>query len=348
MNKGRKLATTIALCAAALAVPGSAMASPAGGGLAPAVRTHATNGCNGAVVQTPRAGSELTARSLGLPAAADAFYAEAARHHVRWLSAMTCIRHNLSHALVPAGHSGASQARTANALESSNWSGYQINQTAQYVQAGWTVPAVVTPKPGYSTTGYDSSSWAGLGGGFNSGSGALIQAGTEQDLSASGVASYYFWYEIVGGTGDTRGSVQVPLAVHPGNVVGAVALWTPAGGAEMGDCNFTTGTCLSYSLASSAPGTSEEWIVEAPSQYGFILPLADFGSVTFINACWATTYVKGAQCYTISAGGPTPIYLYSYVLRSEQELAGPRPLNSTGNGFTDYYYQPARNVCPSC
>jgi hypothetical protein len=162
---------------------------------------------------------------------------------------------------------------------------YQINQTAQYAQSGWTIPVVVRPKPGYSQSGYYSSIWTGIGGGFNAGSGALIQAGSTQDISPTGATSYYFWYEIVGGTGDTGSEVKVSnLDAHPGDIVGSVSIWTPDGGAQMGVCNFTSNQCLSFTLPSSAPGTTVEWIVEAPYSGG-ILPLADFGSVTFVNAC---------------------------------------------------------------
>ena len=306
--------------------------------------THAAPGCDGAVVQTPRPGTQLTAESLGLPASVSAFYTEAANHHVTWLSTMDCTVTNRSHALLPATPHVGEVTNTS--LQSSNWSGYQINQTAQYAQSGWTIPTVTKPFPGYSTSGYYSSTWSGIGGGFNSGSGALIQSGSTQDISSTGTTSYYFWYEIVGGTGDTGGEVRVSgLAAHPGDVAGSVAIWTPTGGAQMGVCNFTSNVCLSFTHSSSAPGISEEWIVEAPSAGG-ILPLANFGSVTFVNACWAPVYFQGASCSTISAGRPSAISLLQNVFGANQVLASPGPINATGNGFTVTYEQPER--CPNC
>jgi Peptidase A4 family len=348
MRISRVLTFGTALCAVALfaAQPASAAASTAVP--APSAIAHASTGCGGAVVHTPQPGTALTAQSLGLPAIAGSFYAEAASHHVTWLSSLTCTSRPITHPLTPAAAtpraaSTTSQAAStgrSNTIDSSNWSGYQINQTVQYVQSGWTVPTVTRPVPAYSSSGaYYSSIWAGIGGGFNAGSGALIQAGTSQDILSNGATSDYAWYEIVGGTGDTGSEREISLPIHPGDVVGDGSLWTPTGGAEMGVCNFTSGTCVNFTLASSAPGTSAEWIVEAPYNGG-ILPLADYGTATFVNGCWAPSYYANAPCYTLTAGAPTAIALESYVLGAYHILSSPGPMNSSGGGFTTTYYLP--------
>lgn len=296
----------------------------------------------GPAAATPGASGCASARGTAVPTRADAasngMFAEALSRKSAWLTAVTCTSTGIRHS--------ADQPRTNNQL-STNWSGYQVTRGAGYAQGGWTVPTVTRPVPGYSTTGYYSSTWAGIGGGFNAGTGALIQAGTTQDVSSTGVATYYAWYEIVGGTGDTGSEQRITnLPVHPGDVVGGVGLWNAGSGAQAGVCNFTINTCVSVPLSSSAPGTTAEWIVEAPSA-GHILPLANFHSVTFVNSCWATAYVPGAPCSSIRAGGPTAITLQQYVLGGWQNLAIPGALTADGLGFVDGYYQP-HQLPPGC
>jgi hypothetical protein len=280
-------------------------------------------------------------QALASAAASTGLFTRAKKQHAQWLTSLSCISTGLTHKLQT---SGGTSARPVNTIASGNWSGYQINQPVRYVQSGWNVPTVVAPNPGYSTRGYYSSTWTGIGGGFNGGTGALIQSGTTQDVSAAGVASYYGWYEIVGGTGDTHGEVRVAnLPFHPGDVGGGVSLWNSSTGqAQIGVCNFsygTGGTCISFTLTSSAPSSTAEWIVEAPYGGG-ILPLANFGSVTFFNGCWSNVVPPpGGTCYTIQQGGPTEIDLQATEFGKVQTLASPGPITS-GSTFTDTYHQP--------
>lgn len=291
----------------------------AGATATPAAASPSVTGCTSAVGAVVPTG------------ASNGMFADALRRHATWLTTVSCSATGIRHSASPA---------VTNNLLSSNWSGYQVNQHAAYAQGGWTVPTVTAPVPGYSTIGYYSSTWAGIGGGFNAGTGALIQAGTTQNVSSTGVTSYYAWYEIVGGTGDTGGERRINnLPVHPGDVVGGVGLWQSGSGAQAGVCNFTINTCVSFPLASSAPGTTAEWIVEAPYA-GRILPLANFHSVTFVNSCWATAFVQGGPCSTIRAGGAQPITLQQYVFGVGQNVAIPGALTADGGGFTDAYYQP--------
>lgn len=363
MGVRKMLTVGVALGALALGTAQTASAAPAAAAktaatsTAPAVArggavVHDAPGCAGVKVLTPKPGTVATAAAMGMTASADGFYARAAASHAAWLPTMSCTTTARTHALKPASatsgsRTGAGTAAIRNTnLISSNWSGYQINQTAQYAQSGWTVPTVSLPSPGYSGSGYYSSTWSGIGGGFNAGSGALIQSGTAQDISAGGQATYYAWYEIVGGTHDTGGEVRINnLPVHPGDAVGSGVEWTP-GGAVLGVCNFSGAGCINFTLASSAPGTSVEWIVEAP-YYNGILPLADFDVVNFVNACWQTTFQTSGSCSSISAGRPQGISLQSYVFRSYQVLANPvGGLTNNGENFTDMYFQPVR--CPTC
>ncbi len=326
-NRLSFLATTVLAVVAACAIaPTSAQAGTA---------ASSAGNCAGVHVQTGQQALASTAGSTSL-------FARAKEQHVQWLTSLSCVRTGRSHKLQPSSSNTARQ--TVNTINSGNWSGYQVNQVAHYAQSGWNVPTVVAPNPGYSTRGYYSSTWAGIGGGFSGGSGALIQGGTTQDVSASGVASYYAWYEIVGGTGDTGGERKITtLPIHPGDNAGGVALWNPSTGqAQIGVCNFsygTGGTCISTTLTSSAPSATAEWIVEAPSSGG-VLPLANFGSVLFYNGCWTTVVpVQGGPCNTILQGSPTEIDLRATVFGKAQTLASPGPITS-GSTFTDTYHQP--------
>ncbi len=196
---------------------------------------------------------------------------------------------------------------------SNNWSGYQISNTAQYTQAGWTIPTVALPRPGYASDGkYYSTTWTGIGGGFGtSGYDPLIQAGSEQDAFSGGNRIYYFWYAIVGGDADTNGEVQIsPPVAHPGDSAGSVAIWTPTqpgsslGVVQLGVCDFTAGGCVSLYIGADndplnrpytpQPGDSTEWIVEAPTLRiagaNYVTPLANFGYEPFTAAVWTDNY----------------------------------------------------------
>ena len=313
---------------------------------------HPTIGCGGAVVQTPRPGTQFADPLLTAPKSAISFYAKAASLNATWLSTLDCTATGRTHVLIPAAPNAPTSGDENTAYISLNWSGYQINNTAQFVQSGWTIPTVVNPPllNRYSTTGYASSTWAGIGGGVG-GADPLIQSGSAQDLSASNVATYYFWYEIVPGLGEIKINNH-PVA--PGDDVGAASIWLQSTmQAEMGICNFTRGTptCVQFYVSNTPqPGATVEWIVEAPTSYGVIQPLADFGLVNFYNACWAATYTPGptVPCSPINVPGvtsPSSLSLRQKVFGCYQFLAIPQALTSNSS-FTDTYRLPARSSCP--
>jgi len=305
------------------------------------VTVHATTGCAGAVVRAPRAGESMTAADAGAPAALDGFFATAAKRHVTWLSAMTCKATAVNHRLRPAA---AAHGAVNSTYQSGNWSGYQIIEPGvQVAQGGWTIPAVSVPNPSYSTNGsYYSSTWSGIGGGFNGSAGALVQAGTSSDILAGGGTEYYPWWEIVGGTGDTGSEVQVTnLAVHPGDTVSSTPYWAPIDGglAQFALCNMTENICVDFAHASSAPGSTAEWIQEAPTVGGSIAAVPNFGSVTFSTACWVETWP--GTCVPAATGASlSSIGLYLDAFNSEQLIAAPGAVSASGSQFTDYFYQP--------
>ena len=193
---------------------------------------------------------------------------------------------------------GSPERGMHNQFISSNWSGYvvanyQTGRKYTSAQMTWVVPTVTygTSNDTTSSTEY-SANWVGIGGFCENtlctrGDNTLIQLGTEQDVSPSGVANYYAWYEVLP-------QAETPLGpgypVHPGDTITASLscnqpcssrkhTWTlsmqdePAAPGQPG---WSWSKRLSYGSSL----LSAEWIEEAPYEGG-ILPLADFRVASF-------------------------------------------------------------------
>jgi hypothetical protein len=169
---------------------------------------------------------------------------------------------------------------------SANWSGYTLQDInavgLQFtsITGTWTVPVT---KCEIGTTA-SAAFWVGLGGSSDTSTG-LEQTGTGANCTGnSSVPTYYAWYEIL-----PAASVQLPLKVKPGdqittsvNVNGTTVLVQIK--------NRTRKTSFTKALQVAAPDlSSAEWIAEAPSACTSsgrctVLPLANFGTVTFTRA----------------------------------------------------------------
>jgi len=154
--------------------------------------------------------------------------------------------------------------------QSTNWSGYvDSGGGAQFTEASgsWTVPQVSPGPAGYS------SSWVGIDGTTSQ---DLIQAGTEQDWGPQGVV-YYAWYELLPAASMYLGPV------YPGDQMSVdiskvgPASWTIA------VYDLTQRTVWTGAVSYVAPGSSAEWVEEAPtnSENSQLYPLANFGAVNF-------------------------------------------------------------------
>lgn len=165
-------------------------------------------------------------------------------------------------------HPRIAQATRSTGWASSNWSGYSETGTYTSATARWVVPAV-SPSRGSSY----SSSWVGIDGFNNS---DLIQTGTEQDWY-NGAPLYRAWWEIL----PAAETVITSITVHPGDVFtasitkGANSVWT------ISINDTTTGQSFSTQQTYTGPGTSVEWIEEAPSIGGHTATLANYGQATF-------------------------------------------------------------------
>ena len=184
----------------------------------------------------------------------------------------------------PANHSASNATST-------NWSGYAATgSTYTSVSANWTEPSVTC-----SSGNQYSSFWVGLDG---DGSNTVEQTGSEADCSGS-TPQYYSWYEMY-----PAAPVNFPNPVSPGDhMTGSV---TYNGGSsftlKLSDTTRGWSQTVNQSLT-GASLASAEVIVEAPSSFTGVLPLADFGTVNFNGST-----VDGSQ---LSSFNPTEITMVS-------------------------------------
>jgi hypothetical protein len=198
---------------------------------------------------------------------------------------------------------------------SRNWSGYAARGgTFTSVSATWTVPTLALEGP----FGADAA-WVGIGGirGRD-----LIQAGTQQSASGAGSVTYQAWIEML-----PEASQTVPLTVLPGESV-TVSVDQQAGDAWLiAFTNLTSGQTLQRTVHYSSSLSSAEWIEEAPSTRRRVLPISQFGSLTFSSA----SAVRDGQSLTIADLGAQAISLVDNVGRA---LAIPTPLSPDGASFS--------------
>jgi hypothetical protein len=197
-------------------------------------------------------------------------------------------------------------------MVSTNWSGYVAasfgtgGQTYTSAQGTWVVPTV-TYFPGFSTE--YSSSWVGIGGFCENANctlvdNSLLQLGTEQDASSSRVR-YYAWYEAL--PSPIR---KIPVSISPGDTITVSLQLTSAGKKNqswtlrMEDATGaqTWSTTLNYKSSQ----LSAEWIEEAPSSPGGILPLAEYGPSS-AGALLAPAFDFGLTDFSTVSSGSSPL-----------------------------------------
>lgn len=151
----------------------------------------------------------------------------------------------------------------------SNWSGYAVTGTTYNdITDTWVVPTVQSSRgSSYSST------WIGIDG-FNNSN--LIQTGTEQDY-VNGRARYDAWWEIL----PAAETVIPSMSVSPGDQMSAHIHNNGNGTWTITLNNLTRNETFSTTQAYSGPGTSAEWIQEAPQINGRIATLANYGETTF-------------------------------------------------------------------
>jgi Peptidase A4 family len=160
----------------------------------------------------------------------------------------------------------------------------------------WTIPTVSEPsEPQGNEGGWNSSSWVGIDG-WNDpsiSSNDVVQAGIEQRVSASGVASYEAWYEWyappVSNSPPYVWEVGIPnMPVAPGQSVSCTVQYSAHVSATITFVNNTTGVHFSITLApppgADFKGNTCEWIMEAPDGGEPTSSLPKFTPVVFTAA----------------------------------------------------------------
>ena len=198
---------------------------------------------------------------------------------------------------------------------SSNWSGYAVSSstagTYSSITGQWTVPAV------QATSGNSySASWIGIDG-FNNSS--LIQTGTGQDY-VSGRASYYAWWEIL-----PAAETQITMTVAPGDQMTASIQKGSNGSWKITISDVTKSETFSTVQGYSGPGTSAEWVEEAPTVGGRIATLAHYGATTFDPG----TVNGGNPGLVVSDGG--------VMIQRRTQVSTPSLPDSDTDGFAMQY-----------
>src|SRR5215467_6034836 len=224
-------------------------------------------------------------------------------------------------------------------VSSYNWSGYAVTAAPGAVTAvkgSWVVPAVQPGSCLSGTTNEYASFWVGMDG-FTSNT--VEQTGTDSDCQ-NGVPTYYAWFEFYPHPAFLINS----MSIRPGDVIEAevqYSLTTRRFTVTIND--RTTGQSFSTSTkVNGAQRSSAEWIAEAPSGSGGILPLADFGTAVYGVD---NTSVIGTSEATLS-GTTAPIgsfgsqiYQVTMVSVSDPSVAKavPSSLSSDGTSFSDVW-----------
>ena len=208
---------------------------------------------------------------------------------------------------------------------SRNWSGYAATGgTYTGVSGTWTVPQLAPS--GAAGVG---ATWVGIGG-VNSRD--LIQAGTQDVASGTGQSQFEAWIEML-----PAASQQVPLAVAPGDsvTVSIAEQGAGTGGWQIAFKNNTSGETYQTTMQYTSSQSSVEWIEEAPAGRSGVLPLDNFGSVSFSGA----TATENGQTVDLAQTGAQPITMLN---ATNQALAVPSTVGTDGSSF-----EVARTAAPA-
>jgi hypothetical protein len=225
----------------------------------------------------------------------------------------------------------APRIRGATNSTSSNWSGYAITgATFTDVKGSWVQPAVscsgaaATTKHAGNSKNRPSKTqqsyaafWVGLDGDVSN---TVEQTGTDSDCNGS-TPVYYAWYEFY-----PAYPVNLPNTVKPGDHMSA-EVSVVGGTVTTSIADHSQNWAVSASQKNKNYAlSSAEWIAEAPSGPQ-VLPLANFGTVTFTGASATGNGVAGP----ISAFTADQIVMAT---SSGQTKAVPGPLTTAGDSFT--------------
>jgi hypothetical protein len=164
-------------------------------------------------------------------------------------------------------------------VESSNWSGYAAtgsNGAFSSVSASWTEPTATCSSSGRRASDQYAAFWVGLDG-YSSDS--VEQTGTDSDCDGR-TPDYYGWYEMY-----PADPVYYTSTVEPGDHISASVTFSGSETYTLVLTDSTQGWTQTVTKnESSLDRSSAEVITEAPSSESGVLPLADFGTVSYTSA----------------------------------------------------------------
>ncbi len=214
-------------------------------------------------------------------------------------------------------------------VSSTNWSGFAVTGPSGSVsdaKGSWVVSTIQGTCPG---TNQYSSFWVGIDG---YSSGTVEQTGTDSDCQG-GAPTYYAWYEFF----PHPSFIINGITVHPGDKISAEVKAGGHGSFTVSITDTTTGQSFSTSSrVNRAQQSSAEWIAEAPSSSGGILPLANFGTASFgldntsvSSTCYAT--ISGT---TGAFNSFANVHKITMVTSSGATKASPSNPSSDGTSFS--------------
>jgi hypothetical protein len=263
-------------------------------------------------------GSMLTALVLSLPAAASSPASQAVFHPPT--------------VAVDANHS-------------TNWSGYNqgiVEQgggtTFHAISGTWVVPTATAHTAGENEY---SSIWVGIGGGCldarcTATDATLIQAGTEQDVDASGRAHYSAWWEII-----PAPSTAVSLPVNAGQRISVQISETLPTFWTIAMTNLTTGQAWSTTTPYASSYATAEWIVETP----VVIDTTGTSGVAALPNLSRVTFDTGS----VNSVNPglRPSQAIQLVDANGQVVATPSSPDAEFDGFNDCSYAGSCAATPS-
>jgi Peptidase A4 family len=256
---------------------------------------------------------------LGLVMAVGAGTASAAHNPVNARAAALAALKHLKIGQHPTNQPLPGHSVRVKGAASSNWAGYADTKTSgtySKVTGRWTQPKA-TCTSAMSLAVF----WIGIDG-FNSKTVEQDGTGVECD---SGTPTYFSWWEMF-----PSNAIQVEsTAVRPGDHVTSSVI--RSGTKYTLKLTDSTNPANSFTVtkncaAATCKDASAEWIAEAPSSRGSIVPLTKFGSWTLAGA----TVMAGSKSGTIKT---FPHQKITMVNNSGQVKAQPGALNSAGNQF---------------
>jgi hypothetical protein len=239
-------------------------------------------------------------------------------------TASASVRHttsNTEHAWKPGGliqgrHVTGKDGRYTTA-ESTNWSGYAVtgaNGAYKSVSASWTEPTANCSGSRRRSDSY-AAFWVGLDG-YSSDS--VEQTGSDSDCDGT-TPDYYGWYEMY-----PADPVYFSNTVKPGDKFSASVTFSGTETYTLVLKDTTQG--WTQTITKNETGldrSSAEVITEAPSSESGVLPLADFGTVTYS--------VSAANGTSLGSQNPTGIVMIN---NSGADKDSTSAINSSG-GFSN-------------